>query len=76
MTQIFKDIFGPKLLKENLVEEDEMHRLPSPHQLQGKIILNGTEKSKIENIRKVSVRKCMICATQIVHNFVVDKTTN
>ena len=53
MTQIFQDIFGPKLVKENLVEKDEMDRLPSPHQLQGMIILKGTEKSKKENKRKL-----------------------
>ena len=46
MAQIFQDVFGCKLVKENLVEKEGLDRLPSPHQLQGMIILKGTEKEK------------------------------
>lgn len=43
MADIFMDIFGDKLVKENLVEIKHLNRLPSPNELQGKIILKGTE---------------------------------
>jgi len=42
MAEIFTKIFGKKLAKDNLVELNNLDRLPSPHQLQGKIILKGT----------------------------------
>ena len=45
MAQIFNDIFGDNLAKENLVELEKLNRLPSPHELQGKIILKGTVKT-------------------------------
>lgn len=60
MTQIFQDIFGPKLVKENLVDKEGLDRLPSPYQLQGMIILKGTEKSKKEK-KKLPVRICVFC---------------
>jgi len=44
MAQIFNDVFGDNLAKENLVELENLNRLPSPHELQGKIILKGTVK--------------------------------
>jgi len=44
MAQIFNVVFGDNLAKENLVEIDDLDRLPSPHKLQGKIILKGTIK--------------------------------
>ncbi|XP_065898551.1 1-phosphatidylinositol 4,5-bisphosphate phosphodiesterase delta-4-like isoform X2 [Dysidea avara] len=44
MAQIFNDVFGDSLAKENLVELEELNRLPSPHDLQRKIILKGTIK--------------------------------
>ena len=56
MAQIFQDVFGPKLLKENLVEKEGLDRLPSPHLLQGMIILKGTEKDKKDS--KLTVRRC------------------
>ena len=53
MAEIFINIFGDKLAKENLVELNNLDRLPSPHQLQGKIILKGTEpSSKALPVRK------------------------
>jgi len=45
MAEIFMRIFGDKLANENLVELNNLNRLPSPHQLRGKIILKGTEPS-------------------------------
>ena len=53
MAEIFDNIFGDKLAKENLVELNNLNRLPSPHQLQGKIILKGTEPSS----KTLAVRK-------------------
>ena len=46
MAEIFTKIFGEKLAKENLVEANNLNRLPSPHQLQGKIILNDKTKQE------------------------------
>ena len=46
MAEIFTKIFGEKLAKENLVEANNLDRLPSPHQLQGKIILNAKIKQE------------------------------
>ena len=46
MAEIFIEIFGKKVEKgENLVKFNGQDRLPSPCQLQGKIILKGTERS-------------------------------
>ncbi|XP_065898548.1 uncharacterized protein [Dysidea avara] len=42
MAQIFNDVFGDNLAKDNLVELEELNQLPSPLKLQGKIILKGT----------------------------------
>ncbi|XP_065893737.1 1-phosphatidylinositol 4,5-bisphosphate phosphodiesterase delta-1-like isoform X2 [Dysidea avara] len=44
MAEIFQSIFGDKLVKENLVEKYNLTRLPSPQELQGKILLKGREK--------------------------------
>ena len=58
MAEIFMEIFGENLLKEeNLVKVNNVDRLPSPHQLQGKIILKGTDKSSIKSPKKSPVRK-------------------
>ncbi|XP_065898553.1 1-phosphatidylinositol 4,5-bisphosphate phosphodiesterase delta-4-like [Dysidea avara] len=46
MAQIFNDVFGDNLAKENLVELEELNQLPSPLKLQGKIILKGTIKDR------------------------------
>ena len=46
MAEIFTKIFGEKLAKENLVETNNLDRLPSPHQLQGKIILKAKTKQE------------------------------
>ena len=46
MAEIFTKIFGEKLAKENLVEANNLNRLPSPHQLQGKIILKDKTKQE------------------------------
>lgn len=56
MAEIFQEIFGPKLVKENLVEKENLNRLPSPQQLQGMIILKGTDKGKKDR-KMLSVRK-------------------
>ena len=61
MAEIFINIFGDKLAKENLVELNNLDRLPSPHQLQGKIILKGTEPSVVKSIRTLSVRNNLEC---------------
>ena len=57
MAEIFIDIFGDKLAKENLVELNNLDRLPSPHQLQGKIILKGAQVSLAKSPTKLSVRE-------------------
>jgi len=54
MAEIFTRIFGKKLAVENLVELQNLERLPSPHQLQGKIILKGTEPSSVKSPSKKS----------------------
>ena len=51
MAQIFTDVFGDNLAKENLVELQNLDRLPSPHELQGKIILRGTVKSSSNGVQ-------------------------
>jgi len=51
MAQIFTDVFGDNLAKENLVELQNLDRLPSPHELQGKIILRGTVKSSSNEVQ-------------------------
>ena len=61
MTQIFQDIFGPKLVKENLIEKESLDRLPSPQKLQGMIILKG---------RVTTVCRLIIVATMCLsHTF-------
>ena len=45
MAQIFNEVFGEKLVKETLTEGEQLGELPSPHELQGKIILKGKVKS-------------------------------
>lgn len=57
MAEIFMDIFGEKLAKENLVELNNLGRLPSPKQLQGKIILKGTVQFSVKTPRKTPVRR-------------------
>ena len=49
VAEIFIKIFGDKLAKENLVELNNLDRLPSSHQLKGKIILKGTESSIVKS---------------------------
>ena len=45
MAEIFTEIFGEKLeTEEALVKVNGQDRLPSPHQLQGKIILKGPDQ--------------------------------
>ena len=41
MAEIFQEVFGSKLATRNLVEENNLNRLPSPNELKGKIILKG-----------------------------------
>lgn len=54
------NIFGDKLATENLVELNNLDRLPSPHQLQGKVLLKGTESSVVKPPRTLSVRSIII----------------
>ena len=42
MAKAFRDIFKEMLPKEDLVELEGRKRLPSPQELQGKIILKGS----------------------------------
>ena len=42
MAKIFRAIFDKMLPEEDLVELDGRERLPSPQELQGKIILKGS----------------------------------
>ena len=44
MAKIFRAIFDEMLPEENLVELEGRERLPSPQELQGKIILKGSYK--------------------------------
>lgn len=58
MAQMFMEIFGTKLEKEeNLLKVNNVDRLPSPHQLQGKIILKGTDRSSIKSPKPFPVRR-------------------
>lgn len=57
MAEIFTNIFGENLVKENLVELQYLDRLPSPQQLQGKIILKGTVQSSVRTPKKLPVRE-------------------
>ena len=66
MAEIFIDIFGDKLAKENLVELNNLDRLPSPHQLQGKIILKGTEPSIAKPSKSLPVREIHCIITYIL----------
>ena len=45
MAKIFHAVMGEFLPKENLCEKEGRERLPSPHELQGKIILKGSFKA-------------------------------
>ena len=52
MAQIFNEVFGDKLVKDESADEDQLDKLPSPHNLQGKIILKGKVKSFDSEVRK------------------------
>ncbi len=45
MAKIFRAIMGDLLPSENLVESEARERLPSPQDLQGKILLKGSFKA-------------------------------
>ena len=47
MAKIFRAIMGEVLPSENLVELEGRERLPSPLELQGKIILKGSFKGEV-----------------------------
>ena len=59
MAKIFKAIFSDMLPDRDLVKEEKMDRLPSPKDLQNKIILKGSFKSK-EVHRYSTNYPCMI----------------
>lgn len=44
MATIFQEVFGSKLVQENLVEQNKLNRLPSPNELKRKIILKGRKR--------------------------------
>ena len=46
MAKTFRAIFGDMLLDKDLVELEGRTRLPSPQELQGKIILKGSYKQQ------------------------------
>lgn len=50
MAAIFQNVFGDKLVQTNLVEAQNLKRLPSPNELKGKIILKGRKRSPEEII--------------------------
>lgn len=50
MAAIFQNVFGDKLVKNNLVEEQNLKRLPSLNELKGKIILKARKRSPEEII--------------------------
>ena len=62
MAEIFMEIFGEKLVAKKtslgFLKVNDLDRLPSPQDLQGKIILKGTdlEPSSIESPKKLAVR--------------------
>lgn len=67
MAEIFMNIFGDKLATENLVELNNLDRLPSPHQLQGKVLLKGTESSVVKPPRTLSVRRSIIILYRFIY---------
>ena len=58
------EIFGEKLVAKKadlgLLKVNGLDRLPSPQDLQGKIILKGTEPSSIPKKPSVRIKKCII----------------
>ena len=48
MAKIFRAIFEERLPLENLVEVEGRARLPSPQELQGKVILKGSTSTKVQ----------------------------
>ena len=50
MAAIFLEVFGDKLVTKNLVEQENLNRLPSPHELKGKIILKGRKRPPDERV--------------------------
>ena len=65
MTAIFRNFFGDKLVKNNLVEEQNLKRLPSPNKLKGKIILEVRKRSSeeiIPNERRETWISSQVCS--------------
>ena len=65
MAAIFQNVFGDKLVKNNLVEEQNLKRLPSPNELKGKIILKVRKRSPekiIPNERRESWIPSQVCS--------------
>ena len=50
MAAIFQEVFGDALVKKNLVDEQNLNRLPSPNEMKGKIILKGRKRSPDERV--------------------------
>jgi len=61
MATIFQEVFGSRLVKKNMVEEQNLQRLPSPNELKKKIILKGRKRTPDE-------RKRVHQRTHRVHN--------
>ena len=76
MAEIFIEIFGEKLgREENLLKLNGLDRLPSPHQLQGKIILKAKDNLS-KSIKKSPVRRmhnnfdCIYSYALIIYSFI------
>lgn len=85
MAEIFMEKFGEKLVADKtnlgLLKVNGLDRLPSPQNLQGKIILKGTETSSIPKKSPLAVRikKCMAVAIGVDFSLlqkVVNETIN
>jgi len=48
MATIFQEVFGSRLVKKNMVEEQNLKWLPSPNELKKKIILKGRKRTPDE----------------------------
>ena len=60
IAKIFLEVFGNKLVTENLAKQQGLERLPSPQQLQGKIILRGSVKRQKVSLSVVLVQLCIL----------------
>ena len=64
MAKIFRAIFDDMLPKEDLVELEGRARLPSPQELQGKIILKGSYKRE-----EVLTQECRMHSNSAIYSY-------